>query len=86
MLTQRGEDKLNEARQNASTFEFDLKENDTLMVLGVDYDIGDIVSAVSSLYSIFIEVRIVGLNFVEEGDQETEVSLVLEITNQEVIR
>lgn len=86
LLTQRGEDKLNETRQNASTFEFDLKENDTLMVLGVDYDIGDIVSVVSSLYSIFIEVRIVGLNFIEEGDQEMEVSLVLEITNQEVIR
>jgi hypothetical protein len=86
LLTQRGNEKLNEARQNASTFEFELKENDTLVVLGSDYDLGDIVSAVSSLYSIYIEARIVGLNFVEEGDQDMEVSLELEITNQEVIR
>lgn len=85
MLLQRGEEKLAEARQNASTYEFDLKENDTLVVLGVDYDLGDIVSAVSSLYNMYIEARIVGLNFIEEGDQELQVSIELEITKQEVI-
>ena len=86
ILLQRGEEQLSEARKDASTYEFTLKENDKLIELGKDYDLGDIICVLSNAYSLYVEARLVGLNFIEEGEQETEISMELEIIKQEVIQ
>ena len=82
LLRARGEAKLAVVNAEAFTFECTLNSDDTLAVLGKDYDLGDVVPVVSQLFRIVVFARIVGIKFVEENNQVTT-SLELYIESQE---
>ena len=84
LLRARGEAKLAVVNAEAFTFECTLNSDDTLAVLGKDYDLGDVVPVVSQLFRIVVFARIVGIKFVEENNQVTT-SLELYIESQEAL-
>lgn len=86
ILRQRGLDKLAETCQAASTFECELNSEDSLAVLGQDYDLGDVVPIVSQLFGLVIFARVTGIKFVEETGADTKVTLELNIESQEALR
>lgn len=85
LLIERGEQKLAEANANAYTFDFSLDPYNQIAELGKDYDLGDIVIIKSIEYKILAHARITGLSFVEEANQETEISITTSIESQEVL-
>ena len=69
LLRIRGEEKLLETREGAFVFSFTLNPEDKLIILGRDYDLGDIVPVIS----------IKCIDFVEEGNEDTKINLILQI-------
>ena len=85
LLIERGTQKLADANANAYTFDFSLDPYNQIAELGKDYDLGDIIIIKSNEYGVLIHARITGLSFVEETNQETEVSITTSIESQEVL-
>lgn len=83
MLRTRGKAKLAEANADVFTFDCELNPEDTIAILGKDYDLGDIVPVISRLFGIVVFARIVGIKFVEESNQGTKTTLELYIESQE---
>lgn len=85
LLRIRGLEKLTEANKNAYKFEFELDPYSQISELGKDYDLGDIVVVKSTQYKILALARVTELNFVEETNQDTNVSIVTNIESWEVM-
>ena len=81
MLKERGLKKLAEARSESTSFSFDLLTQDAKAVLRKDFDLGDVIPCMSFKFNLFAFVRVVGLKFVEESNQETAVTLELELVS-----
>ena len=79
LLRIRGEEKLLETREVAFVFSFTLNPEDKLIILGRDYDLGDIVPVISIKYGLQVYARITGIDFVEEGNEDTKINLILQI-------
>lgn len=79
LLHIRGEEKLLETREGAFVFSFTLNPEDKLIILGRDYDLGDIVPVISIKYGLQVYARITGIDFVEEGNEDTKINLILQI-------
>ena len=84
MLQERGNAKLDEANADAYKFEFELIPDNQIAVLGTDYDLGDIIPIQSVEYGIQKKVRITGINFVEEANQDVQISFETELYSKEV--
>lgn len=86
MLRERGISKLEEKNKNALKFEFELDPYSQISELGKDYDLGDIVVVKSTQYKILALARVTELKFVEEANQDTQVSITTEIESREVLQ
>ena len=84
LLKQRGLDKLSEANKGAYKFDFELDPYSQIAELGKDYDLGDLVVVKSNQYKILALARVTELNFVEELNQDTKISIVTNIESWEV--
>ena len=67
-------------------FEFELDPYSQISELGKDYDLGDIVVVKSTQYKILALARVTELKFVEEANQDTQVSITTEIESREVLQ
>lgn len=83
-LTDRGNNKIDEIQDGCKSLSFDLVQNSVSGIFGKDYDIGDIVPAISTKYNIKTYVRIVGANFIEEEGKDVKTTLQVEIEGQEL--
>lgn len=79
LLRIRGKEKLLETREDAFVFSFTLNPDDRLTVLGKDYDLGDLVPVISIKYGLQVYARIIGIDFVEEGNEDIQINLILQI-------
>lgn len=79
ILKERGCIKLEESREKALTYKFELNNSNSISVLGKDYDLGDIVPVLSTKYDLFVYARIVGIDFIEEGNEDTKVKLEVKL-------
>lgn len=70
---------LNLMTLGAFVFSFTLNPEDKLIILGRDYDLGDIVPVISIKYGLQVYARIAGIDFVEEGNEDTKINLILQI-------
>lgn len=82
-LKKRGYEKLAETAADAYVYKCTLSAIDQLAVLGQDYDLGDVVPILSRRFNKFTYARVVGINFVEEENINTQVSLELALEYQE---
>lgn len=86
LLQERGEAKLAEKNKDAYTFEFELDPFSQIAELGKDYDLGDIVVVKSTQYKLLALARVTGLKFIEEANQDTQVSITTQIESWEVLK
>lgn len=85
LLIERGKQKLAENNQNAYSFEFELDPYSQIAELGVDYDLGDIVIVKSTDFKVLAYARITELNFIEETNRNTQISITTNIESKEVL-
>lgn len=65
-------------------FDFELDPYSQIAELGKDYDLGDLVVVKSNQYKILALARVTELNFVEELNQDTKISIATNIESWEV--
>lgn len=85
MLTQRGFEKLLEARKAGTKFTFKIQPENSICKLGIDYVLGDIVPVISKRFGLSMWARITGIDYVEEAGKGTQISLTVDILQTEVI-
>ena len=85
MLTQRGFEKLLEARKDGTKFTFKIQPENSICKLGIDYVLGDIVPVISKRFGLSMWARITGIDYVEEAGKGTQISLTVDILQTGVI-
>lgn len=79
LLRERGKAKLEETRKDAFIYNFELNQDNAISVLGKDYDLGDVVPVLSTKYNLQVYARITGIDFIEEGNEDTKIKLEVKL-------